>query len=222
MPNIFITSRLVVGGRSVPRRELTIRKFARQSESFHQLAFKYNIVHACIFNSAYEPVLLLFVKRFLSFLYVSMDDAVEPFGRDDVELRADDVFESDDDDELSEPDELDFEINDLVPADVDDDDDADADDEYAVLFELNRNNRVNDVFHFGIEWIFCCTWTIGYWFPMHPEKWAVSGNHSNPLKLLLTVTIGVMYAVFWMQGHCSHRALSRYAFSVNSSHFHLS
>lgn len=54
-----------------------------------------------------------------------MDEAVEPFGRDDVEFSADDVFERDDDDELSEPDELDFEINDLVPAD---DDDEDADD----------------------------------------------------------------------------------------------
>lgn len=83
--------------------------------------------------SAYEPVLLLFVNRFLSFLYVSIDDAVEPFGRDDVELSADDVFDSDDD-EFSEPEELDFEINDLVPVDADDADD----DEYAVLFELNR------------------------------------------------------------------------------------
>lgn len=71
-------------------------------------------------------MLLLFVDRLLSFLYVSMDEAVEPFGRDDVEFSADDVFERDDDDELSEPDELDFEINDLVPAD---DDDEDADDE---------------------------------------------------------------------------------------------
>lgn len=80
---------------------------------------------------SYEPMLLLFVNRFLSFLYVSMDDAAEPFGRDDVEFCADDVFESDDDEEFSDPDDPDFEINDLGPAD----DDEDAD-EYAVLFEL--------------------------------------------------------------------------------------
>lgn len=151
-----------------------------------------------------------------------MDDAVEPFGRDDVELSADDVFESDDDDELSEPDELDFEINDLVPAD---EDDEDVDDEYAVLFELNRTivnvecaknmcsilmlNRFN-------------TWLIGCWIPSSPEKWAVSANHSNLLKLLRTVTIGVMCAVFWMRVHCSRRALSRCAFLANSSHFHWS
>lgn len=84
------------------------------------------------FGASYVPVLLLFVNRFLSFLYVSIDDVVEPFGRDDVELSADDVFDNDDDDddELSEPEELDFEINDLVP--------VDADDEYTALFELNR------------------------------------------------------------------------------------
>lgn len=96
-------------------------------------------------HCAYEPVAVLFVNRFLSFLYASIE-AVEPFGRDDVELSADDVFDSEDadddvDDELSEPEELDFEIKDLDPADADEADDAnvndDDDDEYAVLFELN-------------------------------------------------------------------------------------
>lgn len=87
----------------------------------------------------YEPVLLLFVNRFLSFLYVSMDDVVEPFCRDDVEFSAEDVFDSDDD-ELSEPDDEDFDINDLVPAD--DDDEDDADEEYAVLFELNQSKKI--------------------------------------------------------------------------------
>lgn len=102
-----------------------------QSISFQQRSNYYY----CI----YEPVLLLFVNRLLSFLYASVDDAVEPFGRDDVELSADDVFVSDNDDELSEPEELDFEINDFDPVD---DDDDDIDDEYAaVLFELNRPNR---------------------------------------------------------------------------------
>lgn len=92
---------------------------------------------------AYEPVPLLFVNRFLSFLYESIDDAVEPFGSDDVEFSADDDFDSDDD-ELSDPEELDFEINDLVP-----DDDAD---EY-VLFELKstkslmEKNNCHDFFY---------------------------------------------------------------------------
>lgn len=61
---------------------------------------------------------------------------MEPFGRDDVELSADDVFDSDND-ELSEPDELlDLEISDLD--DPVDDDVDDVDEEYAVLFVLNR------------------------------------------------------------------------------------
>lgn len=83
MPNIFMTSRLIVGGRSF-------------------------------------PVPLLFENRFLSFLYVSIDDAVEPF---------------DSDVEFSEPDELDFEIIDLAPADADDADDDD--DEDMLLVELD-------------------------------------------------------------------------------------
>lgn len=87
-----------------------------------------------------------------------MDDAVEPFGSDDVEFSADDVFDSDDD-ELSEPDELDFEINDLDPVDDDDDDDAvaaaaAADDEYAVLFELNRQKQIEN---------FVCSISIFKW-----------------------------------------------------------
>lgn len=62
-----------------------------------------------------EPVPLLLVKRFLSFLQPSIED-VEPLGIDDDELSdADEVFDSDDDDvEFSEPDELDFEMSDFV------------------------------------------------------------------------------------------------------------
>lgn len=92
-------------------------------------------------HCAYVLVPVLFVNRFLSFLYASIE-AVEPFGREVVELGADDVFDSNDA-ELSEPEELDFEIRDLDPADDDVDDDED---EYAVLFELNRQ-IVNKTMH---------------------------------------------------------------------------
>ena len=57
-------------------------------------------------------------------------ECVEPFDWDDVELNADDDFDIDD--EFNEPDELDFEISDLLP--------ADDDDEYDVLIEFEKKN----------------------------------------------------------------------------------
>lgn len=86
-------------------------------------------------SNNYEPVPLLFVNRFLSFLYESIDDAVEPF---------------DSDVELSDPDELDLDINDLFAA-VDDDDAADDDDPDMLLFELNRSKCVRENSRFPLK-----------------------------------------------------------------------
>lgn len=77
---------------------------------------------------------LLFVKRFFSFLYPSIDALELLFGSDDDELSVDEFFESDED-EFSEPDELDLEIIDFV-APIDEEDELKP-----VLFELNEKKQ---------------------------------------------------------------------------------
>lgn len=123
MPSIFMTSRFVVGVRSLPLPEITHKYYSHYFDVETPKNKKKK-------QTKHAPEPLLLVNRFLSFLYESMEVA-EPFGSDDDddddEFSDDDVFDTDEDDEFSEPDELDFDINLVL---------VDDDELNVVLFEL--------------------------------------------------------------------------------------
>lgn len=75
----------------------------------------------------YVPEVLLLLKRLLSFLYASAEEA-ELFDSDD-EL-SEEFFNCELDDELNEPDELDFDRSDLLLIELN-----------GVLLELNKRDR---------------------------------------------------------------------------------